>query len=158
QKTQSWIRNNQVQITETSVIGNVAVDETRFQFRDNHNNSNSLGDFTLPGIDISGSFNTGGAPFGVNHNFNKGYELANTITMPHGSHALKAGVRIRQTDITSTSTGNFNGTWSFSSPAAQPNAQVCPGVDPKGTSLDVYQQTLRQLAAGVPMATLVAQG
>ncbi|HXE65053.1 MAG TPA: TonB-dependent receptor [Bryobacteraceae bacterium] len=158
QKTQNWIRNNQVQITETSILGTIAVDETRFQFRDNHNNSNAFGDFTLPGIDVSGSFNSGGAPFGFNHNFNKGYELANTITMSRGSHALKAGVRIRQTDITSISTGNFNGTWSFSSPQAQLGGQVCPGVDPQGTSLDVYQQTIRQLAAGVPMKTLVAEG
>ncbi|HWF07758.1 MAG TPA: carboxypeptidase regulatory-like domain-containing protein [Bryobacteraceae bacterium] len=158
QKTQSWIRNNQVQITETAVLGTIAVDETRFQFRDNHNNSNALGDFTLPGIDVSGEFNTGGAPFGFNHNFNKGYEVANTITMTRGSHALKAGVRIRQTDITSISTGNFNGTWTFSSPRAQVGSQVCPGVDPSGTALDLYQQTLKQLAAGVPIATLVAEG
>ena len=33
QEVQNVIRNNQVQITETSVIGTIAVDETRFQFR-----------------------------------------------------------------------------------------------------------------------------
>src|SRR5580704_5139184 len=37
QTTMSNMKNNQVQITETMIIGTRAVDETRFQFSDSHN-------------------------------------------------------------------------------------------------------------------------
>ncbi len=63
QETLTSGRNNQVQITETAVLGTVAVDETRFQFRDNHTNINATGDTSIPGIDVSSAFNSGGAPF-----------------------------------------------------------------------------------------------
>ena len=45
--------------TETAVLGTIAVDETRFQFRDNHNNQGAIGNFAIPGIDVSGSFKDG---------------------------------------------------------------------------------------------------
>jgi hypothetical protein len=155
QQTQAITRNNQVQITETSVLGTIAVDETRFQFRDNHSNSSAQGNFAIPGIDVSSAFNSGGSPFGVTQTFNKGYELQNLITMSKGSHALKAGFRGRQTDLTSKSTANYNGTWSFSAPNAQNAGVACNG---SATSLDVYQQTQIMLAQGVPMTQVLAAG
>ena len=155
QETQSWSRNNQVQITETSVLGTIAVDETRFQFRDNHSNSGGLGNFALPGVDVSGSFNSGGPGFSLNHNYNKGYELTNILTTTRGAHALKVGFRARQTDLTSQSNSNYNGTWSFVAPQASAGTAICPGAL---TSLDVYQATQVGLAQGIPIATLLAEG
>lgn len=92
QETQSYNKNNMVQITETAVLGTVAVDETRFQFRNNNSNNNALGNSAIPGIDVGGSFNSGGAPFtgGINYNDNRGYELSNTVTFTHGAHAMKS--------------------------------------------------------------------
>lgn len=155
QETNTYVRNNQVQITETSVLGTVAVDETRFQFRDNHNNTGGLGDFSIPGLNVSGSFNSGGAPYTKSDSFNKGYELQNILTTTRGAHALKIGFRARQTDQTSISNSNFNGTWIFGNPQAQTNSVVCPGAL---TALDVYQQTQVQLSEGVPISTLLAEG
>jgi Carboxypeptidase regulatory-like domain len=155
QETQGATRNNQVQITETAVLGTIAVDETRFQFRDNHQNSIPVGIFGSPEVNVSGSFTSGGAPFTVNKNFNKGYELQNIITTSRGSHSMKAGFRARQTDVTSISTSNFNGTYLFNAPHSGTSSPVCPGT---ATSLDVYQQTQLLLAQGVPIATLLAEG
>jgi hypothetical protein len=154
QETQSYTRNNQVQITETSVLGTVAVDETRFQFRDNHNDAVGLGTFAIPGINVSSAFNSGGAPYTANDNFNKGYELQNILTTTRGSHALKVGFRARQTDTSSFSNSNFNGSYSFTPPNAVTGA-VCPNTV---TSLDVYQQTELMLADGVPMSSILAMG
>ena len=154
QETQSSIRNNQVQITETAVLGTVAVDETRFQFRDNHNDSIGLGDFGIPGINVSGALNTGGSGYSAQNNFNKGYELHNVLTTTRGRHALKVGFRARQSDITTISNSNFNGTYTFSA-LQSVGAAICPGTT---TSLDVYQQTQLGLAQGVPIGTLLAQG
>ena len=155
QETSNAIRNNEVQITETSVLGTVAVDETRFQFRDNHNNAIGLGDFSIPGINVSAAFNSGGAPYSANRNFNKGYELQNLLTTTRGSHAVKVGFRARQSDTSSLSTSNFNGTWSFTAPNGLSGLPVCPN---SATSLDVYQQTQLLLSQGVPISTLLAEG
>jgi hypothetical protein len=167
QETQGYTRNNQVQITETAVLGTIAVDETRFQFRDNHNNSAALGNFGVPGIDISGSANFNGSPNSLTRNFNKGYELQNILTTTRGSHALKAGFRARQSDVTSLSNANFNGTWAFASPrnsAASSTLPVNPlcvdpatGLSPT-TSLGVYEATLKGISGGHSMLDLLAAG
>jgi hypothetical protein len=155
QETQSFQRNNEVQITETAVLGTVAVDETRFQFRDNHTDSIGLGDFSIPGINVNSAFSSGGAPYTASDNFNKGFELHNILTTTRGSHALKIGFRARQTDTTSLSNSNFNGTYTFNPPTPASGLPVCPNT---ATSLDVYQQTQILLSQGVPLATLLAEG
>jgi len=167
QETQSYIRNNQVQITETAVLGTIAVDETRFQFRDNHNNALGLGAFSIPGfnspgldpgINVSGSFSSGGAPYSAQNNFNKGYELQNILTTTRGKHAIKIGFRARQSDVTTISNSNFNGTYTFS--ATQIGVPVCPipGIA-QPTSLDVYGYTQQQLAINPgSIGALLGQG
>ena len=45
------------------IIGTKAVDETRFQFTDSHNSQTAMGNSTIPGIDVSSTFNSGGSPF-----------------------------------------------------------------------------------------------
>ncbi len=155
QETQSFQRNNEVQITETAVLGTVAVDETRFQFRDNHTDAVGLGTFSTPGINVASAFSSGGAPYTANDNFNKGYELANTITTTKGKHAVKAGFRARQTDTSSLTNNNFNGSYTFNPPNPASGLAVCPNTV---TSLDVYQQTQLMLSEGIPIGAILAQG
>jgi hypothetical protein len=166
QETQTFNKNNQVQMTETMVIGTVAVDETRFQFRNSNANTNADGLQNIPGVNVSGAFNSGGAPFvGGNYNDNRGYELTNTLTFSRGAHAVKVGARMRQTDIFSKATSNFNGSWNFNSPSGTPacltTGPFAPGVTGYTaplTSLDVYQQTEFMLSQGVPIGTILAAG
>ena len=154
QETTNAVRNNEVQVTETTVLGTVAVDETRFQFRDQHNDGLSVGDFSIPGVNVSSAFSSGGAPYTANNTYNKGFELQNLLTTTRGKHALKFGFRARQTDTAILSNSNFNGTYIFNPPVPGVGS-VCPGAV---TSLDVYQQTESQLAAGVPIGTLLSEG
>src|SRR5215813_6421402 len=53
--------NQNIQLTETSVINAMTINETRFQF--SHNNSESLGDNTISTLNVSSAFNgcVGGA-------------------------------------------------------------------------------------------------
>jgi hypothetical protein len=140
QGSQSWNKNNQVQITETSVLGTKAVAETRFQFRDNHSSQAPVASFGTPQVSVSGAFSLGGAPFTANYNFNHNIELYQGITLTQGRHAIKAGGRIRQDDVTNQSTTNFNGTYSFSLNTALPLPACLAGyTDP--TALDLYQAT-----------------
>ncbi len=160
QEIENAIRNNQVQITETAVLGTIAVDETRFQFRDTHTDGQGLGDFGIPGINVSGAFNSGGAPYTANNAFNKGYELQNIVTTTRGKHALKIGFRARQTDTSILSNSNFNGTYTFNGPNPSSGLPVCQisGQPAAATSINVFQQTELGLSDGIPIQTLLAEG
>jgi type 1 fimbria pilin len=161
QESESYQRTNEVQITETAVLGTVAVDETRFQFRDQHVDGTGLGDFDIPGINVSSAFNSGGAPYTANKTFNKGFELHNILTTTRGKHALKVGFRARQTDSSSLSNNNFNGSWNFLPPNPLSGLPVCANPVTSAlaaTSLDVYQDTELLLSQGVPMSQVLAKG
>jgi hypothetical protein len=160
QETMTNSKNNQVQITETSIIGTKAVDETRFQFRDNHSGTDAVAS-PGTGINVSGSFNAGGPPFTQpGYTFDKAYELQNILTFTQGTHAVKIGGRARQEDETVFSTNNFNGSYNFSLGAgtlpACLQSYAVNGYQP--TSLDLYQQTEIELSQGIPIATIAAQG
>jgi hypothetical protein len=151
---------NEVQITETAILGTKAVDETRFQFRDSHNASSPVAS-PGPGINVSGAFNSGGPPeTSPNYVFNRGYELSNFITISQGAHAIKIGGRARDSSTTTFTTSDFNGQYTFSlSPNTVP--QCLSGLAVGGytpTSLDLYQQTELLLSQGVPISTVVAEG
>jgi len=157
QETETFTKNNMVQITETAVLGTVAVDETRFQFRNNNANTNPLGNPDIPGINVSSAFNGAGAPStATNYTDNRGFELTNQLTFSRGSHAFKVGTRLRQTNLGSQSTTNFNGSWSFNAPLA--SAACLAGYGSNPTSIDLYQQTQLLLSQGVPIASVLAQG
>ena len=149
QEFKQFQKNNTVQITETSVLGTKAIDETRFQFRDTHINQNA-GDFSTPGINVTSSFNGGGAPFGVNHSSNVGYELQNLLTMTQGAHALKFGVRLRQTNQTSVTNNNFNGSYTFSAPNTTNGVPACLSGFTNPTAINLFSQTETLLARAKP--------
>ncbi len=158
QETEQAQKNNLVQVTETAILGNAAVDETRFQFFDSHINQTGLGSFEIPGLNVSSSFNSGGAPYSVNYTHTKTYELQNIVTVTKGKHAIKIGGRLRQSDLASESTGNFNGTYTFSQPVQPASGPYCLAGVTNPTSLDLYQQTEIELAQGVPIEQLLAEG
>jgi hypothetical protein len=158
QQTQSYNKSNTVQITETSILGTKAVDETSFQFRRNNSNQTASGNPATPGIDVASSFNSGGSPFVSNFTDNIGYELRNFVTIAQGRHAIKIGFRARQTNLDSQSTSNFNGSYIFATPNSQLAVPQCLAGISSPTSLDVYRQTQLMLSQGISMATIVAQG
>jgi hypothetical protein len=157
QQTQTSMKNNSVQATETMIIGTRAVDETRFQFNDSHNNQTGSGNSSVPGINVSSSFNSGGAPFIANYNYSTSYEFQNIVTLTQGPHTIKAGGRLRQNDIDSKSTTNYNGSYTFSLNTLN-GTPACLAGYTNPTSLDLYKQTQILLSQGVPIATVEAQG
>jgi hypothetical protein len=157
QATQSTQKNNSVQATETMIIGTKAVDETRFQFNDSHNGQNGTGNPGIPGINVSSSFNSGGSPFIANYSFTTSYELQNILTLTQGAHTIKAGGRLRQNDLDSKSTSNFNGSYTFSLNTLN-GVPACLTGYTNPTSLDLYRQTQILLSQGVPISAVEAQG
>ena len=134
QATSSDMKINNVQATETMIIGTRAVDESRFQYNIVHNNQNAEGNPNTPDINVEGAFVNGGSPFRSNYSDSKAYEFQNILTFTQGTHAIKVGGRARQTDLASESTSNFNGAWTFTSLAAylagEPSQYTQSGGDP----------------------------
>jgi hypothetical protein len=155
QVTNGVNKSTTVQATETMVIGTKAVNETLFQFTDSRRNTTAAG-FAGPTISVSSAFTAGGSS-AADYNRNRGYEFQDLVTMTLGKHAAKFGGRARISELSTQSTVNFNGTYSFATPN---NANLVPclaGIS-NPTSLDVYQQTQIMLSQGMSMANILLSG
>lgn len=144
-----------VQATETMVIGTRSVNEVLFQFNDQRMNTSAAG-YGGPTINVASAFTSGGNEAN-NYNRNRGYELQENNTITQGSHTMKFGSRLRESELATQSTSNFNGTYTFTTPQDAATASCLAGYT-NPTSLDVYQQTELMLQEGIPMSTILAEG
>ncbi len=104
--------NQNVQLTETAILNSTTINETRFQFT--HGRNENTGTNTVPSLDVSGSFSSGGSQVGHSVNERMSWELNNFTAKQKGSHAIKFGGRVRHIEVDDTSENNFGGAWSFS--------------------------------------------
>jgi hypothetical protein len=156
-------RNQQVQLTETSVHG-ATVNETRFQY--SRQNTETIPNFQDPSIFVLGSFYGGGAQTGHAFNFHRHYEVQNYTTVIRGGHTLKFGMRARLISNDSISPQNYNGTFTFGGgqgPALDSNNQ--PILDASGQpvliaidSIGRYRRTLLFERLGYTAAQIRALG
>lgn len=147
------------QLTETALINEKTVNETRFQFtRSRFNQKSVLDAFALNVLD---SFSGGGSQVGASSNETDRFELQNFTSWTSGNHFLKVGGRVRQVKIDSVSPGNFGGTWTFAGgrgPRLDANDQVIlvndqPEIIDVG-SLERYRRTLAFSRAGLSPAEI----
>src|SRR5271157_3469110 len=73
-------------VTETSILNPKVVNETRFQFT--RSTSNTLGN-QIPKISVSGAFVTGGNGLGGTHDISRHFELQNYTSMSHSRHTFR---------------------------------------------------------------------
>lgn len=137
-----------LQITETALINEKTVNETRFQYiRSNFEQTSVLDAFSL---NVLESFQGGGSQVGSASNVQNRMELQNFTSWTSGNHFLKAGARVRHVSIDSISPGNFGGSYTFGGgfgPKLDENDQIIPGPDGKPqiveiNSLERYRRTL----------------
>jgi hypothetical protein len=135
---------NRVQVTETMVIGAKVVNETRFQFLNDRMTQD--GPNNIPSLVVQQSFTGGGAQVGRSWDTQQRYELQNYTSIAQGTHSIKFGARVRQTNDDNNSQNNFGGTFSFGgvTNAVQLDANNQPIVGPliNITSLESYRRTL----------------
>ena len=148
-----------MQLTETAMINEKTINETRFQFTRNRFNQKSVLDaFALNVLD---SFSGGGSQVGASSNDTDRVELQNFTSWTSGNHFLKVGGRLRHVKIDSVSPGNFGGTWTFAGgrgPRLDANDQVIlvngqPEIIDVG-SLERYRRTLAFSRAGMSPAEI----
>lgn len=126
-----------VQLTETAIINQKVINETRFQYERNSRLQEG-GTFT-PTLRVLDAFTGGGAQVGRSFNEEDNFELQNFTSWAWGDHALKAGARLRHTRLLDSSEQNFAGTFTF-------------------TSLEQYRDTLLGVAGARPAQFSISAG
>ena len=158
-----------VQLTETSILGTHAVNETRFQFDHDRSHSDATG--SLPGINVLSSFVGGSPSVGLAYDILKHLEISNMTTYTRGAHVYKFGGRARHYSVEDNSPSNYNGSFSFSgglAPLLDANNQPvvsnlsCQSAATQGcafiTSIEQYRRTLYFQKAGLNPAQIRALG
>jgi hypothetical protein len=116
QSTTSTSIENTIQLSDSEIISEHIVNETRFQYlRDTSSSSPVSADGSDPTISVLGSF-TGGGPSSQNtHDHTDHLELQNLTTMSAGTHAIKFGMRLRDNRDANWTDADFNGSYLFNS-------------------------------------------
>ena len=137
-----------VQLTETAVLRPTVINEVRFQYF--RTNTEDVPFTVSPAIQVLQSFNGGGSQVGHAFDTQNSYELQDYVSVVHGKHSLRFGVRFRQLTDNSIQPQNFGGTYTFGGgqgPELDANNQ--PVLDPAGqpvlvaiTSIEQYRRTI----------------
>ena len=105
---------HEFRLTETMIVNPTTVNETRFEI--DWENSEQVGDNSIPTISVPDAFVGGGAQIGLSFNKERSWELQNYTTTSLGSnseHSIKFGGRIRSINVSDRSENNFGGTFTF---------------------------------------------
>jgi hypothetical protein len=128
-----------VQISDAIIINDHMVNESRFQFE--RQNENHYPDLAYPDpaartISVTGDFTGGGYSGQKSLDHTTRLEFQNMTTMSHGAHAIKFGTRLRDSRDANFTNANFNGSFTFATPAS-------------------YEAMANGLAGGTSFSTLV---
>jgi len=104
--------DNNLQISDTQIINEHVVNETRFQYDRVLTDTNSVS--TAPTLAVqTADFSSGGSTEQNIHDHTDRWELQNLTTMSLGAHAVKFGMRIRDSRDANNADSGFNGTFTF---------------------------------------------
>ena len=131
-------REHVLRLTETALINEKVINETRFQYIRRRNEQESQNSSVI--TRVSEAFTGGGSQVGFSVRDEDRLEFQNFTSWTTGQHSFKAGIRIRRVSIDDVSPQNFNGTFTFAgglAPQLNANNQIV--IDP-GTGLPVLVQ------------------
>lgn len=146
-------------LTETAILNASMINETRFQY--SKNRSESLGDNTIPVLNVSGAFISGGSQVGHAFSNTSRWELQNFLAWQKGTHALKFGGRVRQVRISDSNPSNFGGTYVFTGgfvPTLDANNNPIISQPVFVDSLERYRRTLLGQQLGLTPTQIRAIG
>ena len=105
-----------LQFSDTQAYGAKVVNETRFQYIRDRNNTTPVS--SAVAVNVQGGFTGGGSAAGLTHDNQDHYEFQDYLQMEEGKHDLNMGGRLRAIRDANYSTANFNGQFTFASLAA----------------------------------------
>jgi hypothetical protein len=111
QATKEASSENTLQLSDTQIINDKVINETRFQFLRDFSSQNPA--VYTPMVQVSGLETFGGNAdqHGTDHTLH--YELQNLTEIALKTHAINFGGRLRVERDANTSSANFNGTFTF---------------------------------------------
>jgi hypothetical protein len=102
-----------IQISDTQVVSNSVINETRFEYQ--RDNSSSSPFSTAPTVSVQGNFTTNGQGGGnVNSSTEGHWELQNYTSVQLQKNFVRLGGRLRSTGDSISSNGGANGSLSYS--------------------------------------------
>jgi len=151
---------HQLQMTETAVINEKTINETRLQVI--HSINRQTAKNAIAALNVSDSFSGGGSQVGNASNTQDRAELQNFTSWQAGKHFLKVGGRFRYVRIRSVAPSNFGGAYTFAGgvgPALDANDQLILGAATVDVgSLERYRRTLAFQRMGLSAAQIRALG
>ena len=103
--------DNSIQISDTQIITDRIVNETRFQYDRNISVTTPVS--TLTTLASQTGFSSGGSSEQTIHDHSDRWEFQNLTTMSLGRHAVKFGTRLRDSRDANFANSGYNGTFSF---------------------------------------------
>jgi len=104
---------NTVQLSDSQIISDHIVNETRFQYL--RDTTNEIPVSSAPSVTVPGSFTSGGVASQTSHDHQDHLELQNLTTMSIGAQAIKFGTRLRDNRDANSTNAGFNGSFNFPS-------------------------------------------
>jgi hypothetical protein len=135
QSTSSTTSEHSVQLSDSQIINDHIVNETRMQYRLAPTLTTPVS--ATPSISVPGYFTGGGNTSQYSSDKTTHIELQNVTTMSAGAHAIKFGTWLRDNRDADTGLAGFNGSFSF-------------------PSITAYVDTLNGLAMGETVAQIAA--
>ena len=135
QSTSSSTSEHSVQLSDSQIINDHIVNETRMQYRLAPTLTTPVS--ATPSISVPGYFTGGGSSSQYSSDKTTHIELQNVTTMSAGAHAIKFGTWLRDNRDANTGLAGFNGSFSF-------------------PSITAYVDTLNGLAMGETVAQIAA--
>ena len=103
--------DNNLQISDTEIISDKIVNESKFQYDRAIADTSSVS--SAPSISVSSGFSAGGSGSQSVHDHTDRWEFDNMTTMSIGAHAVKFGMRVRDSRDANFADSGFNGTFTF---------------------------------------------
>ena len=141
-----------VQISDTQVISDKVINETRFQFLRDFSNQRPFA--ITPQVQVSGTETFGGNSEQTINDHGLHYELQNLTEMALKSHAINFGGRLRVARDANTANSSFNGIFTFGGHQCAAGNANCVSTDPA----TAYGNTIHGLGTGQTWARIQGSG
>jgi hypothetical protein len=104
---------NSLQLSDTQVVSSRTVNQIRFRYL--RATSNQIPQSLDPTISVLGAFTDGGSGAGTNVDTVNSYEFQNNVSINIGKLAFIVGGRLRDSQESNSTTGGYNGSFTFPS-------------------------------------------
>jgi hypothetical protein len=152
QAYKSSSNENTLQMSDTQILSDKVINETRFQFlRDFSSETPSA---TTPQVQVSGLETFGGSADQVNTDHSLHYELQNLTEIAAKAHSINFGGRLRVDRDANTSSASFNGTFTFGGNRCSTGETGCVPT----TAAENYGNTIYGQGTGQTWAQIHANG